>query len=162
MFKAEELEDYEVLDRLEELGSQSLSRQRGFVYVISTVQRNPCKIGWAIDPEKRRAQHQASNPDELVVHFASESRWPRRVENHAKKLLKPHRLRPKHEWYDVDVETAIAAIRGAEEICAEPSKRGETASRFDRLNLTLLLETDDGAAAPRRSLPKKNRFEFLF
>lgn len=80
------------------------------VYVIGP-KSGPQKIGIARDTEKRRGDLQIGYPHRLVVAFATPHEDARAVELFAHSILAERRLNG--EWFDVEPEAAIAAIRDA-------------------------------------------------
>lgn len=77
--------------------------RKGFVYVMRNGHTNKFKIGRTFgDPNKRRAQLQTGNPDELFLITYWESNDPKKLEDALHERFKVNRIRsfdPRSEWF---------------------------------------------------------------
>lgn len=80
------------------------------LYVISNINKNPVKIGFAKDVKKRLRELQTGSSEQLYVYYSEE------YKNDIKKLEKLvhkniSRYRIKGEWFSIDVDDAINELK---------------------------------------------------
>lgn len=100
------------------MAAQALSQPTSFVYVIGP-DTGPCKVGVANDVDVRCRQIQIDRPEKITVLYRLAVPKDRRfdVEKHAHSILAANRTRG--EWFDVDHQAAIEAVKTAANDVAE-------------------------------------------
>lgn len=90
------------------------SMQIGFVYVLTNVSfPGLVKVGLTFNlPEDRSSELNTTGiPTPFDVAFRATTSWPRAVEARAHELLAAYRVSPKREFFRVDTDDAINAVR---------------------------------------------------
>lgn len=84
-----------------------------YIYVMGYDRGGPLKVGRAVDPAARRRELQTGSHRELKIFLAVMCGVPTMVEIERLSHLGLAKQRISGEWFDVPVETAIAAIWAA-------------------------------------------------
>jgi hypothetical protein len=116
----------------------------GFVYVLTNVAMpDLVKVGLTHNlPEERAgALFSTGVPVAFKVDFRAVTSWPRQVEKRAHEILNQYRYNKAREFFQVDVQEAIAAIRHAlveaGGINSWPSQKPQVLRSGDRVSLAL-------------------------
>ncbi len=92
------------------------SQSVGFVYVLTNkAMPGLVKVGFTMSLAEDRSLslYTSGVPEPFVIAFRSATSWPRKVEQHAHKLLAAQRHNKSREFFRISAEEAILAIREA-------------------------------------------------
>lgn len=93
------------------MAKSHIEQQVAFIYAFQAESGGPVKVGQSVDPEKRAVGLGRGTASKVVVLGARQCHFHDRLfaERYAHALLWPRRVRG--EWFDVEPEQALAAIR---------------------------------------------------
>lgn len=92
------------------------------LYVISEHQSGPCKIGFAVSPEKRLRTLQEANPRSLALEFqieCSNYRFGERLAHYRAGIANHIH----GEWFNIPVSQAVAVVKQACYLALNAEKR---------------------------------------